>query len=96
MLNVASDIEIVHLILQASLVVKVVMGILVAASLDVVVVHFCEALHGAKRQEAGRGIRTGILVGTDLVGLYQRATGGQYEPAGMEKIFEAGFRNTSR
>jgi biopolymer transport protein TolQ len=30
--------------------------------------------------------------GTDLVGLYQRASSGQYEPAGMEKIFEAGFK----
>jgi biopolymer transport protein TolQ len=30
--------------------------------------------------------------GTDLVGLYQRASSGRYAATGMERIFEAGFK----
>ncbi|HRA23960.1 MAG TPA: protein TolQ, partial [Usitatibacteraceae bacterium] len=30
--------------------------------------------------------------GSDLVGLYQRAAAGRYAAAGMERIFEAGFK----
>ena len=30
--------------------------------------------------------------GTDLVGLYQRAAGGRYVSVGLERIFEAGFK----
>ena len=92
MLNVASDIEIVHLILQASLVVKVVMGILVAASLMSWWYIFVKLFTVRNAKKQAEEFEQEFWSGTDLVGLYQRATGGQYEPAGMEKIFEAGFK----
>jgi biopolymer transport protein TolQ len=91
-LNVASDTELIHLILQASLVVKVVLGILVLASLLSWWYIFVKLFTIRRARSAADEFEQEFWSGADLVGLYQRATGGQYEPAGMEKIFEAGFK----
>ncbi len=92
MLNVASDTEIIHLILQASLVVKVVIGILVLASLMSWWYIFVKMFTVRSAKKQADEFEHEFWSGTDLVGLYQRATSGQYDPAGMEKIFEAGFK----
>ncbi len=92
MLNVASDTEIIHLILQASLVVKVVIGILVFASLMSWWYIFVKLFTVRAAKKQADEFEHEFWSGTDLVGLYQRATSGQYDPAGMEKIFEAGFK----
>jgi biopolymer transport protein TolQ len=91
-LNLSSDTEIIHLILQASLVVKVVMGILVAASLMSWWYIFVKLFSIRSAKQQADEFESEFWSGTDLVGLYQRATAGQYDPAGMEKIFEAGFK----
>ncbi|MBL8510404.1 MAG: protein TolQ [Betaproteobacteria bacterium] len=91
-MNVSSDLAFFGLIAQASIVVKIVMGILATASLVSWWTIFVKlfALMQAKRQTAD--FEQEFWGGADIVGLYQRASSGQYEVAGMEKIFEAGFK----
>lgn len=91
-MNVTHDLSILALIMNASVVVKIVMAILVLASLASWTYIFLKifGLRQAKRE--ADGFEREFWSGTDLVGLYQRASGGRYAAAGMEKIFEAGFK----
>jgi len=89
---VTQDLTIVAMIVNASMVVKVVMGVLALASLYSWTYIFLKlfAIGRAKRQ--ADAFEREFWSGTDLVGLYQRAAGGRYVAAGMERIFEAGFK----
>ena len=89
---VTQDLTIVAMIANASIVVKVVMGLLALASLYSWTYIFLKlfAIGRAKRQ--ADAFEREFWGGTDLVGLYQRAAGGRYVAAGMERIFEAGFK----
>ena len=89
---VTQDLTIVAMIVNASIVVKVVMGVLALASLYSWTYIFLKlfAIGRAKRQ--ADAFEREFWSGTDLVGLYQRAAGGRYVAAGMERIFEAGFK----
>jgi biopolymer transport protein TolQ len=89
---VTQDLTIVAMIVNASIVVKVVMGLLALASLYSWTYIFLKlfAIGRAKRQ--ADAFEREFWGGTDLVGLYQRAAGGRYVAAGMERIFEAGFK----
>jgi biopolymer transport protein TolQ len=80
------------MILQASIVVKIVMGILVMASLMSWWYIFVKMFSISRTKKETDEFEREFWGGTDLVGLYQRANAGHYEPAGMEKIFEAGFK----
>lgn len=89
---VSHDLTILAMIANASIVVKAVMAILVLASLFSWTFIFMKifALRRAKQQ--AESFEREFWGGTDLVGLYQRAAGGRYVAAGMERIFEAGFK----
>jgi biopolymer transport protein TolQ len=89
---VSQDLTILAMIANASIVVKVVMGLLALASLYSWTYIFLKlfAIGRAKRQ--ADEFEREFWSGTDLVGLYQRAAGGRYVAAGMERIFEAGFK----
>ncbi|HEX4944163.1 MAG TPA: protein TolQ [Usitatibacteraceae bacterium] len=89
---VSHDLTILAMIINASIVVKAVMTILVLASLFSWTYIFMKvfALRRAHRQ--AESFEREFWGGTDLVGLYQRAAGGRYVAAGMERIFEAGFK----
>ena len=50
-----------------------------------------EALKGKTRAQA-EAFEREFWGGSDLVGLYQRAASGRYATVGMERIFEAGFK----
>ena len=91
-MNVTHDLSILALVMNASVVVKIVMAILVLASLVSWTYIFMKifALRQARRE--ADNFEREFWGGTDLVGLYQRAAGGRYAAAGMEKIFEAGFK----
>ena len=91
-MNLSSDIAILQLIMQASIVVKIVMGILVMASLMSWWYIFVKMFAVRRAKAQADEFEREFWGGSDLVGLYQRANSGQYEPAGMEKIFEAGFK----
>ncbi|MGE0358577.1 MAG: protein TolQ [Burkholderiales bacterium] len=89
---VSHDLTILAMILNASIVVKAVMAVLVLASVFSWTYIFMKvfALRRALRQ--AEAFEREFWGGSDLVGLYQRAAGGRYVAAGMERIFEAGFK----
>jgi biopolymer transport protein TolQ len=89
---VSHDLTILAMIVNASIVVKAVMAMLVLASLFSWTYIFMKvfALSRAKRQ--AEAFEREFWGGSDLVGLYQRAAAGRYVAAGMERIFEAGFK----
>ena len=87
-----SDMAILQMIVQASIVVQFVMGILVMASLMSWWYIFVKMFSISRTKKQADEFEREFWGGSDLVGLYQRANSGQYEPAGMEKIFEAGFK----
>ena len=89
---VSHDLTILAMIVNASIVVKAVMATLVLASLFSWTYIFMKvfALRRAHRQ--AEEFEREFWSGTDLVGLYQRAAGGRYVAAGMERVFEAGFK----
>jgi len=89
---VSHDLTILAMIVNASIVVKAVMAVLVLASLFSWTYIFMKvfALRRAHRQ--AEEFEREFWSGSDLVGLYQRAAGGRYVAAGMERIFEAGFK----
>jgi biopolymer transport protein TolQ len=89
---VSQDLTIVAMIVNASIVVKVVMGILAFASMLSWTYIFMKLFAiGRARRQADEFERE-FWGGSDLVGLYQRAASGRYPAAGMERIFEAGFK----
>ena len=89
---VSHDLTIVAMIANASIVVKAVMATLALASLFSWTYIFMKvfALRRAHRQ--AEDFEREFWGGSDLVGLYQRAAAGRYAAAGMERIFEAGFK----
>ena len=89
---VSHDLTILSMILNASIVVKFVMAILVLASMLSWTYIFMKlfAIRRARRQ--ADAFEREFWGGTDLVGLYQRAAGGRYVSVGLERIFEAGFK----
>ena len=91
-LIVGHDLTIVAMIMSASVVVKAVMAMLVIASLLSWTYIFMKmfAIRRARRQ--AEEFEREFWSGSDLVGLYQRAAGGRYAAAGMERIFESGFK----
>jgi biopolymer transport protein TolQ len=90
--NMTQDLSIISMITGASIVVKVVMAILVLASMFSWTYIFMKmfAIRGARRQ--ADAFEREFWSGSDLVGLYQRASSGRYPATGMERIFEAGFK----
>jgi biopolymer transport protein TolQ len=76
-----------NLIAQASIVVKIVMALLVLASLISWWYIFVKFFTIRKAKRLAEEFEREFWGGSDVVGLYQR-----YETQGMERIFEAGFK----
>ncbi len=89
---VSHDLTILSMIVNASIVVKFVMAILVLASMLSWTYIFMKmfAIRRARRQ--ADDFEREFWGGSDLVGLYQRAASGRYAASGMERIFESGFK----
>jgi biopolymer transport protein TolQ len=91
-LNITQDLELVKLILEASLIVKIVLGILVLASLLswwYIFIKMFSIRSALKEADEFEGLFWG---GTDLVAIYQSASNRSDEIEGMERIFAAGFK----
>ena len=89
---VSHDLNVLSMILNASIVVKFVMALLLCASMLSWTYIFMK-LFGIRRAKGqAESFEREFWSGSDLVGLYQRAAGGRYPAAGMERIFEAGFK----
>ncbi len=92
----STDHSIIDLILNASLLVQLVMLILVIASIVswAMIINKRSILKQAKSDADIFEERFWSV--EDLSPLYTRITGNRYEPSGMEKIFEAGFKEFVR
>ena len=89
---VSHDLTILAMIASASIVVKAVMALLVAASLLSWTYIFMKLFSIRRARGQADDFEREFWSGSDLVGLYQRAAGGRLVAAGMERIFEAGFK----
>ncbi len=91
-MNVTHDLSIVSMIVNASIVVQVVMGMLALASLLSWTYIFMKLFAIRRARREAESFEREFWSGSDLVGLYQRAASGRYSAAGMERVFEAGFK----
>ena len=89
---VSHDLTIVSMIVNASIVVKVVMVILLLASMLSWTYIFMKMFSIRRARRLADEFEREFWGGTDLVGLYQRAASGRYSTVGLERIFEAGFK----
>ena len=91
-----TDHSFIDLILNASLVVQLVMLILVVASVVSWTMIFNKRLLLEHSKIDADKFEERFWSSEDLSPLYNRITAGRYEPSGMEKIFEAGYKEFSR
>ena len=89
---VSHDLTILTMIVNASIVVKAVLVVLVLASMISWSYIFMKIFALRKALRQAESFEHEFWGGTDLVGLYQRAASGHYVAAGMERIFESGFK----
>ena len=90
------DHSFIELILNASLLVQFVMLILALASLVSWTMIFNKQLLLKRGKQDAEIFEERFWSVEDLTPLYTRITAKRYEPSGMEKIFEAGFKEFAR
>ena len=90
------DLSIINLIMEASLLVKLVMLVLVFASLWSWTIIFSKRFVMRRARRAADSFEDRFWSAEDLSTLYSRITGRGHEPSGMERIFEVGFREFAR
>ena len=95
-MNVTQDLSILHLIINASAVVQVVMGIL--ASVSVMSWYYIFMKWFAVRQARNKTeiFERDFWSGGDLNSLYNSAVNDRHHAGSMERIFEAGFREFAK
>jgi len=91
-LNITQDLSILTLVINASLVVKIVLLILVLASMMSWWYIFIKMFAIRRAMREAEKFERDFWGGSDLAGIYQRASSGRYEVEGIERIFEAGFK----
>lgn len=91
-----TDLSIVHLLVNASLVVQVVMVMLLLVSLVSWTRIFQKARTLKKARSAATKFEDRFWSGSDLSSLYNSISSRKHARTGMEVIFEAGFREFAR
>jgi biopolymer transport protein TolQ len=89
------EISILHMVVDASLVVQIVIGILLAASLTSWAIIFRKRMVIARAQRDADRFENSFWSGNDLSSLY-RGIEARGRATGMESIFEFGFREFAR
>lgn len=92
----ANDLSILNLVLNASLVVQLVMGLLVGISVVSWTMIFTKSMALARARKAADKFEQRFWSGTQLTALYDQITARKYVTSGMESIFEAGFKEFAR
>ncbi|MDX1512947.1 MAG: protein TolQ [Gammaproteobacteria bacterium] len=90
------DHSLIALVLNASVIVQLVMLILLAASIVSWTMIFTKRTTINRAQRAANRFEDDFWSGKDLVSLYNRVNEAHQEPAGMERIFHAGFKEFAR
>ncbi len=91
-----TDLSLFQLVANASLLVQLVMLLLMLASLVSWTMIFRKRTVLKQARRAADEFEERFWSGKDLVSMYNRITAPRYTPTGMEKIFEAGFREFAR
>jgi biopolymer transport protein TolQ len=92
----SSDLSIIALILEASLVVKFVLLVLLIASISSWAVIFEKSRSLKKASASANDFETSFWSGGDLTTLYRNIARTEVTPFGMAGIFESGFREFGR
>ncbi len=91
-----TDLSVVHLVIEASLVVQLVMALLLLVSLLSWTMIFDRWRTLKRAQRAAQDFEQRFWSGGDLGALYKEIVSKDYVDAGMEDIFEAGFKEFAR
>ena len=92
----STDLSFVHLIANASLLVQLVLLALVLASVVSWAMIFNKRIALNKARREADDFEDQFWTLDDLTPLYTKVSAKRYEPRGMEKIFEAGFKEFAR
>jgi biopolymer transport protein TolQ len=95
-MNVIQDLSIIELVMNASLVVKLVMALLVFVSLQSWYWIFRKAFAIRDARTKTDGFEHEFWSGGDLEGLFQSAVNDRHHAGALERIFEAGFREFTK
>lgn len=91
-MNVASDLSLITLVSNASVLVQVVMGLLLIGSMMSWWFIFIKMFNVKRAVKQSDAFEREFWSGSDLNTLFQRTTSGRHEPGSLERIFESGFR----
>ena len=91
-MNVSQDLSILSLIWNASVVVQVVMALLLVVSFMSWYFIFYKIFAIRRARVQTENFERDFWSGTDLSSLYQSAVNHRHSTGGLERIFEAGFR----
>jgi len=92
----STDLSFVHLIMNASVLVQLVMLLLIIASLVSWTMIFNKRVVLNKARREANQFEERFWSLEDLSPLYSRISNQRYQASGMEKIFEAGFKEFAR
>jgi biopolymer transport protein TolQ len=92
----STDLSLFQLVAHASVLVQIVMGILLIASLASWTMIFRKRSALGRARRAADDFEERFWSGRDLLSLYNKITSRRHGPAGMERIFEAGFKEFAR
>ncbi len=92
----SNELHVWDLIMNASLVVKAVMAVLLAASVASWMIIFRKRAMLAHTEKAANQFEERFWSGTDLTSLYNQITHNQEEERGMVRLFTAGFAEFTR
>ncbi|WP_457095466.1 protein TolQ [Lysobacter sp. P5_B9] len=92
----SANLDLVRLVLDASLPVQLIMALLIVASIVSWVIIFRKRSVISRAQKEAERFEERFWSGAELTKLYAGATQGRGPGGGMESIFEAGFREFGR
>lgn len=92
----SNDLDILHLILHASIPVKIVMALLMAASIASWFVIFRKRMMLNRAIDEADGFEERFWSGAEMAALYREISAEQGESEGLSGIFESGFREFAR
>jgi biopolymer transport protein TolQ len=93
---VTTDLSLMHLVVNASLVVQLVMLLLLVVSVVSWAMIFHKSISLKRARKAASRFEERFWSGRDLTRLYHQVAGEKSEPQGMANIFEAGFQEFAR
>ena len=95
-MNVTQDLSILELILHASAVVQIVMGLLAAVSFMSWYYIFMKWYAVREARSKTEDFERDFWSGGDLNALFESAVSDRHQAGSMERIFEAGFREFTK